>query len=65
MSAFIMKKFLFLLNIMDPKYMEWMSTQVKNGKSLYCPNGSHLAMWDDQKVFMDGVIKFIKDVDGK
>jgi hypothetical protein len=20
-------------------------------------------MWDDQKVFMDGVIKFIKDVD--
>jgi proline iminopeptidase len=48
---------------MDPKYMEWMSTQVKNGKSLYCPNGSHLAMWDDQKVFMDGVIKFIKDVD--
>jgi len=49
---------------MDPKYMEWMSTQVKNGKSLYCPNGSHLAMWDDQKAFMDGVIKFIKDVDG-
>jgi len=49
---------------MDPKYMEWMSTQVKNGKSLYCPNGSHLCMWDDQKVFMDGVVKFIKDVDG-
>ncbi|HTI59423.1 proline iminopeptidase-family hydrolase [Mucilaginibacter sp.] len=48
---------------MDPKYMEWMSTQVKNGKSLYCPNGSHLCFWDDQKVFMDGVIKFIKDVD--
>jgi len=48
---------------MDPKYMEWMSTQVKNGKSLYCPNGSHLCMWDDQKVFMDGVVKFIKDVD--
>jgi len=48
---------------MDPKYMEWMSTQVKHGKSLYCPNGSHLAMWDDQKVFMDGVIKFIKGVD--
>src|SRR6201996_6892053 len=47
---------------MDPKYMEWMSTQVKNGHSLYCPNGSHLAMWDDQKVFMDGVIKFINGV---
>jgi hypothetical protein len=22
-------------------------------------------MWDDQKVFMDGVVKFIKDVDEK
>jgi proline iminopeptidase len=48
---------------MDPNYMKWMSTQVKNGQSLYCPNGSHLCMWDDQQVFMDGVIKFIKDVD--
>lgn len=49
---------------MDPNYMKWMSTQVKNGQSLYCPNGSHLAMWDDQQVFMNGVIKFIKGVDG-
>lgn len=48
---------------MDPNYMKWMSTQVKQGNYLYCPNGSHLAMWDDQKVYMDGVIKFIKDVD--
>jgi proline iminopeptidase len=48
---------------MDPEHMKWMSTQVKKGSYLYCPNGSHLAMWDDQKVFMDGVIKFIKDVD--
>lgn len=49
---------------MDPEYMKWMSTQFPNGKYLYCPEGSHLAMWDDQKVFMDGVIKFIKEVDG-
>lgn len=48
---------------MDPAHMEWMSKQVKNGKYLYCPNGSHLSMWDDQKVFMDGVIKFIKETD--
>jgi proline iminopeptidase len=48
---------------MDPKYMEWQSKQVKNGKYLYCPNGSHLAMWDDQQVFMNGVIGFIKEVD--
>jgi proline iminopeptidase len=50
---------------MDPKAMEEQSKLVKNGHYLYCPNGSHLAMWDDQKVFMNGVIKFIKDVDNQ
>ncbi|MEH7888080.1 proline-specific peptidase family protein [Elizabethkingia meningoseptica] len=50
---------------MDPKAMEEQSKLVQKGRYLYCPNGSHLAMWDDQKVFMDGVIKFIKDVDTK
>jgi proline iminopeptidase len=47
---------------MDPKAMEEQSKLVKKGRYLYCPNGSHLSMWDDQKVFMDGVIKFISDV---
>lgn len=48
---------------MDPKAMEEQSKLVKKGRYLYCPNGSHLAMWDDQKVFMNGVIQFINDVD--
>ncbi|MBE7169462.1 MAG: proline iminopeptidase-family hydrolase [Williamsia sp.] len=48
---------------MDPDYMKWMSTQVKQGRYLYCPEGSHLAMWDDQKNFYPGVIDFIRDVD--
>jgi proline iminopeptidase len=48
---------------MDPKAMEEQSKLVQHGRYLYCPNGSHLAMWDDQQVFMDGVIRFIKDVD--
>jgi proline iminopeptidase len=48
---------------MDPNYMKWMSKQVNNGQSLYCPNGNHLCFWDDQQVFMNGVIKFIKGVD--
>ena len=47
---------------MDPKAMEEQSKLVKNGHYLYCPNGSHLAMWDDQKVFMNGVIKFVNNV---
>lgn len=48
---------------MDPKAMEEQSKLVQKGRYLYCPDGSHLAMWDDQKVFMSGVIKFIRDVD--
>jgi proline iminopeptidase len=48
---------------MDPKAMEEQSKLVQNGQYLYCPNGSHLAMWDDQQVFMKGVVDFIKKVD--
>jgi proline iminopeptidase len=48
---------------MDPKAMEEQSKMVKNGSYLYCPNGSHLSMWDDQQVFMNGVIDWIKKVD--
>ena len=49
---------------MDPKAMEEQSRLVKNGSYLYCPNGSHLAMWDDQAVYMKGVIGWIKKIDG-
>ncbi len=48
---------------MDPEHMKWMSTQVQNGSYLYCPNGSHMSMYDDQETYMRGVIKFIKAVD--
>ncbi len=48
---------------MDPQAMEKQSRLVKRGRFLFCPNGSHLSMWDDQEVFMGGVIRFIKDVD--
>jgi len=50
---------------MDPKAMEEQSRMVQKGRYLYCPNGSHLAMWDDQQVFMQGVIRFINDVDAE
>lgn len=50
---------------MDPKAMEAQSKMVQRGRYLYCPNGSHLAMWDDQQVFMTGVISFIHDVDSE
>jgi proline iminopeptidase len=50
---------------MDPEHMKWMSTQLQNGKYLFCPNGSHMAMWDDQENYKKGVIKFIREVDDK
>ena len=50
---------------MDPKAMEEQSKMVQKGQYLFCPNGSHLAMWDDQKVYMNGVIKFIRGVNGE
>ena len=48
---------------MDPEHMKWMSTQVKRGRFLLCPDGGHLCMWDDQKHFFPGVVQFIRDVD--
>ena len=49
---------------MDPKYMEWMSKQVQHGSYVYCPQGSHCDMWDDQEHYFPGLIKFLQDVDG-
>lgn len=48
---------------MDPKYMEWMANQFPNGRYLLCPNGSHLAQYDDQETYFKGLISFIKVVD--
>ncbi|TMB83962.1 MAG: alpha/beta fold hydrolase [Chloroflexi bacterium] len=48
---------------MDPKHMEWMSKQIPKGQYLYCPNGSHLAMYDDQRTYMRGLVEFMKGVD--
>lgn len=48
---------------MDPKYMEWMSKQIPGADYLYCSNGSHMCMYDDQQTYTNGLIKFIKKVD--
>ena len=45
---------------MDPKHMEWMAGQFPKARFLLCPNGSHLAMYDDQQVYMAGLIDFLK-----
>src|SRR5437867_8737979 len=48
---------------MDPAQMERIAKGVKKGRYLFCPNGSHLAIYDDQKVYVGGIINFIQDVD--
>jgi proline iminopeptidase len=48
---------------MDPKQMEWMAGQVQRGRYLNCPNGSHMAMYDDQETYFNGLIAFLRDVD--
>lgn len=47
---------------MDPEHMEWMSEQFPKGRYLECPNGSHMAMYDDQQTYFPGLIQFITDV---
>ncbi|MCH8807172.1 MAG: proline iminopeptidase, partial [Planctomycetes bacterium] len=48
---------------MDPEHMKWMAGAVKNGRYLHCPAGSHCAMYDDQEVYFDGLIRFILDLE--
>jgi proline iminopeptidase len=45
---------------MDPEAMKKISTSVKNGQFLFCPNGSHMAMYDDQETYYKGVVGFLK-----
>jgi proline iminopeptidase len=48
---------------MDPAYMAWMASQLPNGRYLHCPDGSHMAMWDDEATYWNGLIEFIRGVD--
>jgi len=44
---------------MDPAHMQWMAGEFPRGSYLHCPAGSHMAMYDDQAVYMDGLIDFL------
>jgi len=46
---------------MDPKAMEALSKAVQKGQYLYCPNGSHMSMYDDQQTYFKGLIRFLKE----
>ncbi len=49
---------------MDPAYMRMMAGLLPNGRYHECPDGSHLAMYDDQETYFAGLIDFIQNVDG-
>jgi proline iminopeptidase len=44
---------------MDPEHMRWMSEQLPRGRYLHCPNGSHLAQFDDPEHYFPGLIDFL------
>jgi proline iminopeptidase len=44
---------------MDPAYMRAMADQLPQGEYLHCPDGAHLAMYDDQQVYMAGLIDWL------
>jgi proline iminopeptidase len=48
---------------MNPAHLEWMAKTVSQGRYLFCPQGSHLAIYDDQQVYFEGLIQFVRDID--
>ncbi|HEV2477546.1 MAG TPA: proline iminopeptidase-family hydrolase [Candidatus Dormibacteraeota bacterium] len=48
---------------MDPKHMEMMARRIPKARFHLCPNGSHMAMYDDQQTYFEGLIGFINDVE--
>ncbi len=47
---------------MDPAHMRWMADQFPRGRYLHCPNGSHLAQFDDPDHYFPGLIDFLSSL---
>ena len=48
---------------MDPAHMQTMARAMPRGRYLDCPDGSHMAMYDDQQRYFDGLTRFLNEVD--
>jgi proline iminopeptidase len=46
---------------MDPAFMADMARRLPKGRFLYCANGSHCAMYDDQETYFTGLVDFLLD----
>jgi proline iminopeptidase len=47
---------------MDPAHLRWMAETLPQGRYWHCPDGSHCALYDDQVVYMQGLIEFLTSV---
>lgn len=48
---------------MDPAHMQWMAGRLGQGRYLFCPEGGHLAIYDDQETYFSGLTQFLRDVE--
>ncbi len=48
---------------MDPAHLRWMAEQLPRGSYHHSPEGSHLAIVDDQEAWFDGLLGFLRDLD--
>jgi proline iminopeptidase len=39
-----------------------MAGLLPHGRYLYCPGGSHMALYDDQETYFTGLIDFLRDL---
>jgi proline iminopeptidase len=47
---------------MDPEDMKKMAGLMQNASYAFCPQGSHMAMWDDQRVYFKQLLDFLRAV---
>jgi proline iminopeptidase len=47
---------------MDPEDLKKMATLVPNASYAFCPNGSHLCLWDDQEIYFKHLLTFLHAV---
>lgn len=40
--------------------MRFISERLPRATYLHCPDGSHMAMWDDPEVYVAGVLDFVR-----
>ena len=48
---------------MDPAFMRSMADRLPKGEYLHCPDGSHMAMYDDPDTYFAGLLRFLESTD--